>query len=215
MNNTLNKPLQNTLKQKHLQKWFLIVKCNLADKSHSSSSLTDVFSKKVVLKNFGKFTGNYLSYRTFSSSRPEVFCKKGVLRNLTNSQENICARASFFNLFFNKVAGLRPATLLEKRLWHWCFHVNFAKSLRTPFFTENLWETASYAIIILLKRTTTCYSWGCLLVIRCKERRTEINFWTSIWTAPRKSMNKDIWVVGTSRQIFKRGSYTETKFSRK
>ena len=28
-------------------------------------------------------------------------------------------------------------------------------------------------------------------------------------------MNKGIWVVGTSRQIFKRGSYTETKFSRK
>ena len=26
-----------------------------------------------------------------------------------------------------------PATLLKKRLWHRCFLVNFAKSLRTPF----------------------------------------------------------------------------------
>ena len=29
--------------------------------------------------------------------------------------------------------GLRPATLLKKRLWHWCFLVNFVKFLRTVF----------------------------------------------------------------------------------
>ena len=34
---------------------------------------------------------------------------------------------------FNKVADLRPATLLKKRLWHKSFPVNFAKFLRTPF----------------------------------------------------------------------------------
>ena len=39
---------------------------------------------------------------------------------------------------FNKVAGLRPATLLKKRLWHRCFPVNFAKFLRTPFLTKHL-----------------------------------------------------------------------------
>ena len=33
---------------------------------------------------------------------------------------------------------LRPATLSKKRLWHRCFPVNFAKFLRTPFFTEHL-----------------------------------------------------------------------------
>ena len=27
-----------------------------------------------------------------------------------------------------------------------------------------------------------------------------------------KSKNMDIWIVGTSNQLFKRGSYTETKF---
>ena len=36
-------------------------------------------------------------------------------------------------------AGLRPATLLKKRLWHRCFPVNLAKFLRTPFFIEDLW----------------------------------------------------------------------------
>ena len=29
--------------------------------------------------------------------------------------------------------GIRPATLLEKRLWYRCFPVNFEKFLRTPF----------------------------------------------------------------------------------
>ena len=34
---------------------------------------------------------------------------------------------------FNKVAGLRPVTLLKKRLWHRHFPVNFLKFLRTHF----------------------------------------------------------------------------------
>ena len=29
--------------------------------------------------------------------------------------------------------GARPATLLKKRLWHWCFPANFVKFSRTPF----------------------------------------------------------------------------------
>ena len=38
------------------------------------------------------------------------------------------------SLLFNKVAGLSPATLLTKELWHsCCFPVNFSKFLRTSF----------------------------------------------------------------------------------
>ena len=37
------------------------------------------------------------------------------------------------SLFFNKVADLRPANLLKKRLRHKCFSVNFVKFLRTTF----------------------------------------------------------------------------------
>ena len=33
--------------------------------------------------------------------------------------------------FFDKVAGHRSAILLNKRLWHRCFNVNFVKFLRT------------------------------------------------------------------------------------
>ena len=34
---------------------------------------------------------------------------------------------------FAKFTG-RSVTLLKKRLWHWCFPLNFAKFLRTPFY---------------------------------------------------------------------------------
>ena len=72
---------------------------------------------------------------TVRSSHPEVFCKKGVLRNFSKlTEKHVCQ-----SLFFNKVAGLTSATLLKKRLWHWCFPVKFKKFLSTPFFTEYLW----------------------------------------------------------------------------
>ena len=68
------------------------------------------------------------------SSCPEVFCKEGGLRNFAKfTGKHLCQ-----SLSFNKVAGLRPATFLKRRLWHRCFPVNFAKSLRTPFLIEHL-----------------------------------------------------------------------------
>ena len=39
--------------------------------------------------------------------------------------------------FLTKVAGLRAATLLKKRLWHRRFPVNFAKFLGIPFLQNN------------------------------------------------------------------------------
>ena len=55
--------------------------------------------------------------------------KKVVLENFTKfAGKHLC-----LSLFFNKVADLRPATLLKKRLWHSYFPVNFVKFLRTPF----------------------------------------------------------------------------------
>ena len=60
---------------------------------------------------------------------PEVFYEKGVLRNFTK----FTGKHLYQSLFFNKVAVLRPATLLKKRLWHRCFPVNFVKFLRSPF----------------------------------------------------------------------------------
>ena len=37
------------------------------------------------------------------------------------------------SFFFNKFAGLRPATLLKKRLWHRCFPLNFCEISKNIF----------------------------------------------------------------------------------
>ena len=71
-------------------------------------------------------------FKQSRSSRLEVFCKEAVLRNFAK----FTGKHLYQSLVFNKVAGLRPATLLQKRLWHRCFPVNFAKFVRTAFFTE-------------------------------------------------------------------------------
>ena len=65
----------------------------------------------------------------FRSSHQRCSVRKGVLRNFAKFTGKHLRQS----LFFNKVAVLRPATLLKKRLWHRCFPVNFAKFLRTPF----------------------------------------------------------------------------------
>ena len=64
----------------------------------------------------------------FRSSHRRCSVRKGVLKYFAKfTGRHLC-----HSLFFNKVAGLRSATLLKKRLWHRCFPVNFGKSLRTP-----------------------------------------------------------------------------------
>ena len=57
---------------------------------------------------------------------------------------------------FNKVAALRPATLLKKILWHRCFPVNFEKFLRTPFVTEHV-RRLLLVIMILLEAITEMF----------------------------------------------------------
>ena len=59
------------------------------------------------------------------SCRQEMFCKRGVLKNFAKfTGKYLCQE-----LFFNRVAGLRPA---KKEIWNRCFPVSFAKFLRTP-----------------------------------------------------------------------------------
>ena len=89
-----------------------------------------VLYKKVILKNFIKLQKNKAPLHLFSHL--EVIYKKGVPKNLAKfAGKHLCQ-----GLFLNKVAGLRryEKTLLKKRLWHRCFHVNFTKLLRTPFY---------------------------------------------------------------------------------
>ena len=60
------------------------------------------------------------------SSHRRWSVRKGVLRNFAKfTGKHLCQ-----SLFFNKVEGLRAATLLKK---------NFVKFLRTHFYIEHLW----------------------------------------------------------------------------
>ena len=85
--------------------------------------------KRKHCKYFINITPIEHSFKTIRSSHQRCSIIKGVLRNFPKfTGKQLCQ-----SLFFNKVAVLRPATLLKKTLWHKCFPVIFAKFIRTPF----------------------------------------------------------------------------------
>ena len=77
----------------------------------------------ICLHNSSPFVPD--SHERFGSCRLEIFCKRGELINFT--RKNL-----FRNLYFDKVAGWRPATFKEKTSPQ-NFLVNFTKFIRTPF----------------------------------------------------------------------------------
>ena len=63
------------------------------------------------------------------SSHQKCSIKKGVFKNFVKfTGIHLCQ-----SLFFNKVAGLKPVTLLKKRPWHRHFALNFAKFFKNIF----------------------------------------------------------------------------------
>ena len=72
------------------------------------------------------------------SSHRRCSLKKGFLRNFAKfTGKHLCQR-----LFFNKVAGLSPATLLKKTLTQ-VFSCKFCEISKNTFFTEHHRATAS------------------------------------------------------------------------
>ena len=81
---------------------------------------------------------NFVEILQFSrSNHKRCSLKKAIPKNFSKFTGKHLRQG----LFFNKVAGLRLATLLKKKRWHRFFPVNFAKLLGN--FTENLRVTAS------------------------------------------------------------------------
>ena len=106
-------------------------------------------------KTFLNKKGEILSNFKCRSSHPEVFCKKSVLSIFAKfTEKRLCQ-----SIFFNKVTGLRPASLLKKRLWHMCFPVKFVKFLRTSFLTEHLQWLLLEVAAINLHHHTLFYAW--------------------------------------------------------
>ena len=97
-------------------------------------------AKSFSHKSRGEKYRGYLADFSVNASQSEIdhssrsshqICslKNGVLRNFAKfTGKHLCQ-----SLFFNKVADLRPETLLKKRLWHRCFSVKIAKYLRVTF----------------------------------------------------------------------------------
>ena len=106
---------------------------------------SDFFVKEMV--HFLNFLNFLIHPLSFLQKQPlELFCNKGVLRNFAKfTGKHMCQ-----SIFFDKVAGIRPTTLLKKRHWHRCFLVKFAKFLRTPSLTEHLVDCfcSSFYIVV-------------------------------------------------------------------
>ena len=81
----------------------------------------------------------------------------------------------------NKVSGLRPKTLLKKRLWRRCFPVNFVKFLRTFISIEHLWwlllAIPTYGSnLMTLSRNISSYT-----IILCLRVIISFNFFSSLF----------------------------------
>ena len=83
----------------------------------------------------------------------------------------------------NKVSGLRPKTLLKKRLWRRCFPVNFVKFLRTFISIEHLWwlllAIPTYGSnLMTLSRNISSYT-----IILCLRVIISFNFFSSLFSS--------------------------------
>ena len=77
-----------------------------------------------------------LSQLVYVEAATRTCLVKTVLLKISQiSQETTWARV----FFLNNVAGLRPVTLLKKRLWHRCLPVSFVTFLRAPISIEHFW----------------------------------------------------------------------------
>ena len=101
--------------------------------SLNSSIRVAIISVNTALK--GRSSVRYYGRVIYRSRHQKCSKQKSVFRNFTKFTGKHLRQS----LFFNKVAGLRPTTLLKKRLWHRCFPVDFVKFIRTPFLIEHLW----------------------------------------------------------------------------
>ena len=84
------------------------------------------------------------------SSRSQMFFKIGVLGNIVNFTGKHLYSSHFL---------IKACNFIKKRLRDRCFPVNFAKFLRTPFFTEHLqWLLLNNAVNNLSNTTSSNFT---------------------------------------------------------
>ena len=128
------------------------------------------------------------------SSPPWVLRKQAVLKNSVEFTGKHLYHSLFFSLFFNKVAGQRPVTLLKQRLWYKCFSLNFEKILKT-FLLKNTSGGILPKSPLSLKQFIT---W--------KELNIEQNsFWK--WTFTNVTFRSAIWFGDVSNSLRSSSGY--------
>ena len=104
--------------------------CYIVELFHFTQNYVILFSSPLVSKVYPRLKPDLskIFHQRLQSYRSR-WCsiKKGIYKSFAKlTGKHLCQ-----SLFFNKVARLRTATLLKKRLWQRCFPVNFVKFLRT------------------------------------------------------------------------------------
>ena len=112
---------------------------------------------------------------SFRSSHRKLYIKIGVLKNFAKfTGKHLCQ-----SIFFNKVAGLNPATLLKKSLCHWCFPANFEKFLR-PLFLQNGRLLVQFHKTLIYHNFTQHFERLCKFVTRSYFAKVLVKLWI-IW----------------------------------
>ena len=129
-----------------------------------------------------------------------MFRKRGVLRNFPEfTGKHLCQ-----NLFFNKVAGLRPATFSKKRFWNRCFPMNFVKFLRTLSFVDDLLllGVLVWFLTLLLELFSITVSFCNYILVICFNIDTEfilivivLSLWTNTLYKVNNTTGMDVLVV--------------------
>ena len=109
--------------------------------------LTVFFSLKriiILVLNFQQLSRqNFKVFGKVQKQPPDVLYDIGVLKIFAK----LTGKHLRQSLFFNKIAGLRPATLFKKRFWH-MFSCEFCQIFKKTFFTDYFRTTASEVEVI-------------------------------------------------------------------
>ena len=121
---------------------------------YTRDTLLFSFPISLILRKFSQSFKLYFHavYDICRSSHRRCSVRKSVLRNFAK----FTGKRLFQSLFFNKVAGLKPVTLLKNRPWHRCFPVKFAKFLRTLILRNTSRRLPLYLVWIFLDYHNKC-----------------------------------------------------------
>ena len=124
--------------------WKHLCWCLFFDKvDRELAYLLSIYLRILLKSKYGKVWKSII--QNLRSSHQRCSMQKVVPKNFTKfTGKHLCQ-----SLFFNKVSGLRHATLLKKRFWQRCFPVNFCEISKNTFFTERVWTTVSKTLQVV------------------------------------------------------------------